>query len=181
MSKRRRPKDGKRSVAQRKRAGEFVREEMHALRRGSRHIRSTAQAVAAGLSRARAAGIRVPLPNSGSSMKNLLHPTRGPGKFEGQLQLAEKLYELTLEGGADDSMGSVDENGEAYDLFLRLTSKELGGHIGTIRAAILCEDEQGFVTGRYFDTNDEAEEAWERIAEEIGGFEYKEDDEEEED
>lgn len=151
-----------------KRAGEFVREEMHALRRGSTHVRSAAQAVAAGLSRARAAGVRVPLPNARTPMDNLLHPTRGPGKFEGQLQLTERLYEMLLEGGADDEMGSVDQNGEAYSLFLGLTSKEVGGHIGTIRAAILCEDSQGFVSGRYFDTDAEAETAWKRIGEEIG-------------
>lgn len=46
-----------------KRAGEFVREEMHSLKHGSKHIRSREQAIAAGLSRARAAGVRVPLSN----------------------------------------------------------------------------------------------------------------------
>ncbi|HWA11390.1 MAG TPA: DUF6496 domain-containing protein [Opitutaceae bacterium] len=41
-------------------AGEFVREEMHALRTGSSpHVRSRKQAIAVGLSEARRAGIKV--------------------------------------------------------------------------------------------------------------------------
>jgi len=43
-----------------KKAGTYVREEMHALHRGKRGIKSPEQAVAIGLSRARRAGVRVP-------------------------------------------------------------------------------------------------------------------------
>lgn len=47
-------------------AGEFIREEMHALRKGSGNVRSRQQAIAIGLSEARRAGIKLDKPKSGS-------------------------------------------------------------------------------------------------------------------
>jgi len=47
-------------------AGEFVREEMHHVREGKHGVRSTKQAIAIGLSKARRAGVELP-PSSGSS------------------------------------------------------------------------------------------------------------------
>ena len=41
-------------------AGEFVREEFHHVRRGRHGARSTKQAIAIGLSKARKAGVKVP-------------------------------------------------------------------------------------------------------------------------
>lgn len=41
-------------------AGEFVREEMHHIREGKHGARSTEQAIAIGLSKARRAGVRLP-------------------------------------------------------------------------------------------------------------------------
>lgn len=41
-------------------AGEFVKEEMHALKRGKRSVRSRKQAIAIGLSKARQAGVKLP-------------------------------------------------------------------------------------------------------------------------
>jgi len=43
-------------------AGEFVREEMHHIREGKHGARSTKQAIAIGLSKARRAGIQLPPP-----------------------------------------------------------------------------------------------------------------------
>lgn len=43
-----------------KKAGTYVREEMHQLHRGKSGIKSPEQAIAIGLSRARRAGVRVP-------------------------------------------------------------------------------------------------------------------------
>ena len=43
-------------------AGEFVREEMHHIRRGKHGARSPQQAIAIGLSKARRAGVKLPLP-----------------------------------------------------------------------------------------------------------------------
>src|SRR5512132_2244098 len=47
-------------------AGEFVREEMHHIREGKHGARSTKQAIAIGLSKARRAGVRMPSPKKGS-------------------------------------------------------------------------------------------------------------------
>lgn len=41
-------------------AGEFVREEFHHVRRGKHGVRSTRQAIAIGLNKARKAGVKVP-------------------------------------------------------------------------------------------------------------------------
>jgi hypothetical protein len=50
---------GKASTTQ---AGEFVREEMHHIREGKHGARSTKQAIAIGLSKARRAGVKLPAP-----------------------------------------------------------------------------------------------------------------------
>jgi len=47
-------------------AGEFVREEMDHIREGKHGARSTKQAIAIGLSKARRAGVRLPAPEKGS-------------------------------------------------------------------------------------------------------------------
>jgi len=46
-------------------AGEFVREEMHHIREGKHGARSTKQAIAIGLSKARRAGVRLRAPRKG--------------------------------------------------------------------------------------------------------------------
>ena len=46
-------------------AGEFVREEMHHIREGKHGARSTMQAIAIGLSKARRAGVKLPAPKKG--------------------------------------------------------------------------------------------------------------------
>jgi hypothetical protein len=46
-------------------AGEFVREEMHHVRRGKHGARSTKQAIAIGLSKARRSGVKVGTPRKG--------------------------------------------------------------------------------------------------------------------
>lgn len=48
-------------------AGEFVREEMHHIRRGKHGARSTKQAIAIGLSKARRAGVPLRPPRGGSA------------------------------------------------------------------------------------------------------------------
>jgi hypothetical protein len=44
-------------------AGEFVREEMHHVREGKHGVRNTKQAIAIGLSKARRAGVELPVRN----------------------------------------------------------------------------------------------------------------------
>ena len=48
-------------------AGEFVREEMHHVRQGKHGARSTKQLIAIGLSKARRAGVKLPLPEPGTA------------------------------------------------------------------------------------------------------------------
>ncbi|SRR5579883_2391022 len=48
-------------------AGEFVRETMEHIRKGKHGARSTKQAIAIGLSKARRAGVKVPLPKKGTT------------------------------------------------------------------------------------------------------------------
>ena len=43
-------------------AGEFVREEIHHVRQGKHGVRSSRQAIAIGLSKARRAGVKLPAP-----------------------------------------------------------------------------------------------------------------------
>ena len=50
-------------------AGEFVREEIHKVRRGQHGARSPQQAIAIGLSKARRAGIKLPPPKKGRTSK----------------------------------------------------------------------------------------------------------------
>jgi len=55
-------------------AGEFVKEEMDHIREGKHGARSTKQAIAIGLSKARRAGVKLPPPKKGSA------PTRAQAK-----------------------------------------------------------------------------------------------------
>ena len=48
-------------------AGEFVREEIHHVREGKHGARSTKQAIAIGLSKARRAGVELPAPERGAA------------------------------------------------------------------------------------------------------------------
>jgi hypothetical protein len=48
-------------------AGEFVREEIHHVREGKHGARSTKQAIAIGLSKARKAGVKLPPPKKGAT------------------------------------------------------------------------------------------------------------------
>src|SRR5882762_9800979 len=48
-------------------AGEFVREEIHHIREGKHGARSTKQAIAIGLSKARKAGVKLPPPGPGKA------------------------------------------------------------------------------------------------------------------
>jgi hypothetical protein len=48
-------------------AGEFIREEMHHIREGKHGARSSKQAIAIGLSKARRAGVKLPPPEKGTT------------------------------------------------------------------------------------------------------------------
>ncbi|HVJ57163.1 MAG TPA: DUF6496 domain-containing protein, partial [Terrimicrobiaceae bacterium] len=59
---RRDKREGKSASTQ---AGEFVREEIETIRKGEHGARSTKQAIAIGLSKARRAGVKLPVPKKG--------------------------------------------------------------------------------------------------------------------
>jgi hypothetical protein len=60
-------KDKREGKAPSTQAGEFVREEIEHIREGKHGARSTKQAIAIGLSKARRAGVELPPPEEGSS------------------------------------------------------------------------------------------------------------------
>ena len=64
---RRAQRDKRQGKAPSTQAGEFVREEMHHIREGKHGARSTKQAIAIGLSKARRAGVKLGKPPAGSS------------------------------------------------------------------------------------------------------------------
>src|SRR3979411_3119939 len=65
-------------------AGEFVREEMEHIREGKHGARSTKQAIAIGLSKARRAGVKLPPPEEGEA------PEETRKKAKRDLEKAEK-------------------------------------------------------------------------------------------
>jgi Family of unknown function (DUF6496) len=60
-------KDKRQGKAATTQAGEFIREEMHHIREGKHGARSTKQAIAIGLSKARRAGVDLPAPEKGKT------------------------------------------------------------------------------------------------------------------
>jgi uncharacterized protein DUF6496 len=62
-------KDKRAGKAPATQAGEFVREEIHKIRRGEHGARSPQQAIAIGLSKARRAGVDLPPPKKGKAKK----------------------------------------------------------------------------------------------------------------
>jgi hypothetical protein len=54
-------------------AGEFVREEIEHIREGKHGARSTKQAIAIGLSKARRSGVNLPAPKTGAARKSALN------------------------------------------------------------------------------------------------------------
>ncbi|MEI9940998.1 MAG: DUF6496 domain-containing protein [Pseudomonadota bacterium] len=68
-TKRRAAKDKAQGKAPSTQAGEFVREEIDHVREGKHGARSTKQAIAIGLSKARRAGVALPPPKEGSTSK----------------------------------------------------------------------------------------------------------------
>src|SRR5215470_2254175 len=66
-------------------AGEFVREEIHHVREGKHGARSTKQAIAIGLSKARRAGVDLPPPKKGqTSVRTRKSAERAYGRGHGE-------------------------------------------------------------------------------------------------
>jgi hypothetical protein len=84
-------------------AGEFVREEIHHVREGKHGARSTKQAIAIGLSKARRAGVR--LPRKGAAAKKT-SPGRKRGKPSAKRSRAVRKA-LKREGRSAASRGAL--------------------------------------------------------------------------
>jgi hypothetical protein len=69
-------------------AGEFVREEMEHIRQGKYGARSTKQAIAIGLSKARKAGVALPAPGEKTIQKKPRRPQNQPSARRSQVSLA---------------------------------------------------------------------------------------------
>ncbi len=76
-------KDAKEGKAPSTQAGEFVREEIHHVREGRHGARSTKQAIAIGLSKARRAGVKLP-PQTGGDSKTRSKMKRGTRRKSAQ-------------------------------------------------------------------------------------------------
>jgi hypothetical protein len=79
---RRAANDKRRGKAPSTQAGEFVREEIHHVREGKHGARSTKQAIAIGLSKARRAGVKLPPPRGAkaSTKRSARHASRAAGR-----------------------------------------------------------------------------------------------------
>ena len=69
-------------------AGEFVREEMEHIRQGKHGARSTKQAIAIGLSKARKAGVALPPRGEKTTQKKTRRPRNRPSARRSQVSLA---------------------------------------------------------------------------------------------
>lgn len=80
-------------------AGEFVREEFHHVREGKHGARSAKQAIAIGLSKARRAGIKLPVPKRGKFSEKVRHQTQRDnqkGQHKGNDQVSRRRSRATL-------------------------------------------------------------------------------------
>lgn len=112
-------------------------------------------------------------------MRDLMQPTSGRGKYEGELQLVERLHELSGDGSwTDDEL--FDESFGWWGLFTDLTSEAVGGNIGDTKAVILHESNNGFVSGEYFASDGDAKARWAELQREYGESDDGVDDDEDE-
>lgn len=97
------------------------------------------------------------------------NPIKGPGKYEGELFLTKYASEA---GFYDEELGDVEGFGW-YGKIDNLEVKGKGPFYG-----IISENNQGFVSGVWYKTQEEMQEAWtgiEEAYEEFAGEEEEED------
>jgi len=103
----------------------------------------------------------------------------GPGKFEGEGNLGEWLYQQTMDG-SNDELGDVEGFGW-YGLLLfskPVLVREDGEDAYTFQAAICSEGNTGFFSAETYDTEEEANDVWAKIEAEYAEFEGASDEEE---
>jgi uncharacterized protein DUF6496 len=102
-------------------AGEFVREEIEAIRKGEHGARSTEQAIAIGLSKARLAGVKLPVPKRGSvpeetrrkAMQDLKKGESAPNAKPSRKRSQATLKALKREGRAAASKQALSRHTRA--------------------------------------------------------------------
>jgi hypothetical protein len=99
-------KDAREGKAPSTQAGEFVREEIEHIREGKHGARSTKQAIAIGLSKARRAGVKLPPPDKGKvSEETRTHAARDYAK--GQRTTAQTRGPRLCQGTEDDRSDTI--------------------------------------------------------------------------
>jgi hypothetical protein len=92
-------------------AGEFVREEIHHVREGKHGARSTEQAIAIGLSKARRAGVKLAPPRKGTTSEETRKRARQDAASAGRKPAAKRsrasLRRLKGEGKGAASKGAL--------------------------------------------------------------------------
>jgi hypothetical protein len=86
-------------------------------------------------------------------------PIKGPGKFEGETYLVRDLYDK----GVDEEIGSSDELG----WFGRFAGKIKGRGPFYV---IITENSMGFVSGSFYNNEEELEDAWQEIVAEYDEY-----------
>jgi len=111
-------REGKSASSQ---AGEFVREEIEAIRKGEHGARSTKQAIAIGLSKARRAGVKLPVPKKGSvpdetrekAKRELAAAEEGETRRPSRTRSQATLKALKREGRAPASKEALSQQSRA--------------------------------------------------------------------
>ena len=108
-------------------AGEFVREEMEHIRQGVHGARSTKQAIAIGLSKARRAGVDLPPPPPGQKAESSRSSKRRSSSKSSRKRANSSLRALRREGSASASP-------DALSRFAKASARKRGS-AGRHRAA----------------------------------------------
>jgi hypothetical protein len=116
---RRAERDRRQGKAPTTQAGEFVREEIHHVREGKHGVRSTKQAIAIGLSKARKAGVKLPPPRRGTTSAK----TR---------KSAERAYK---QGQRNPRRGTAPKRSRATLQALRREGRQAASHTALSRQA----------------------------------------------
>jgi uncharacterized protein DUF6496 len=114
-------KDAQQGKAPSTQAGEFVREEMDHIREGKHGARSTKQAIAIGLSKARRAGVKLPPPSKGKASastqsqaaRDYAKGQTAPGKAPSAKRSRATLAALRREGTQAASPNSLSRHAHA--------------------------------------------------------------------
>ena len=87
--------------------GEYVREEIHHVRQGKHGARSTKQAIAIGLSKARRAGVKVPSPKGKAAKKRARQESSRKGRKPSATRARASSKALKREGHSAGSRKAV--------------------------------------------------------------------------